>query len=74
MLILAGVNVEATAQGTRYMLCFGSPRSPGVHYTVETDAGTVARLQTAMNAETKVAHQAAFEIDDEDDRDPALRF
>lgn len=75
MLILAGVNVEVTAEGTRHILCFGSPRAPGVHYKVETDAGTVARLQTAMHAELRVAMSAAFEIEDEDeDRDPAHRF
>ena len=75
MLILAGVNVEATTQGTRYMLCFGSPRSPGVHYKVETDAGTVERLQTAINAEVRGAFQSAFESDDGDeDCDPTHRL
>jgi len=74
MLILAGVNVEATSQGTRYMLCFGSPRNPGVHYRVETDAGTVERLQTAINSEVKGALQSAFEIEAGDDDDSARRF
>ena len=72
MLILAGVNVEATTQGTRYMLCFGSPRSPGIHYKVETDAGTVERLQTAINAELKGA-MSAFEDDGDEDCDSARR-
>ena len=75
MLILAGVNVEVTAHGTRHMLCFGSPRSPGIQYKVESDAGTVARLQVAINSEMKAAMQGAFETEDEDeDRDPAHRF
>ena len=74
MLILAGVNVEATTQGTRYMICFGSPRSPGVHYKVETDAGTVERLRTAINTEVRGAMQASFELDDGDDDDTANRL
>lgn len=75
MLILAGVNVEVTAQGTRHMLLFGSPRSPGVHYKIESDADTVARLQIAINSEMRAAMQGAFETEDEDeDRDPAHRF
>ena len=75
MLILAGVNVEVTAQGTRHILCFGSPRSPGIQYRIESDAGTVARLQIAINAEMKAVMQTAFETEDEDeDRDPTRRF
>ncbi len=67
MLILAGVNVEVTSAGTRHMLCFGSPRNPGVHYKIETDAGTVERLRTAINAEVKGALQSSFEIEDGDE-------
>jgi len=68
MLILTGIVVEITQQGPRHMLTFAAPRAPGVHYKVEADAETAARMQLLISAEVN-AVAAAGHMQGQDDED-----
>jgi hypothetical protein len=75
MLMLTGMCSESTQQGQRYALLFVSPRIPGMHYKVETDAGTVRRLQEVIGAEIGAMHEVPEADDAEDDfRGPRQLF
>jgi len=55
MLMFTSVVTEITAQGPRHMMVFASPRAPGSHYKVETDADTAVRMRALINSEIKAA-------------------
>jgi hypothetical protein len=75
MLVLIGMSHETAKSGSQYMLIFHSARLPGMHYKVETDAGTVRRLREVVGTEVEALMAAAQSDDDEDEfRDPSNRF
>lgn len=75
MLMLTGTCTESTTQGQRHLLLFVSPRIPGVHYKVETDEGTVKRLQEVIGSEIGALHGISEVDDTEDDlHGPCHRF
>ena len=75
MLIFTGIRVDAGAKSTQRVLLFCSPRLPGVHYSVETDAGTVKRLQEIIETEVVACRSVLDSDEDEDDFcDPHSRF
>lgn len=67
MLIFVGMSTEATECGSRHMLIFHSAQLPGMHYKVETDAGTVSRLREIVGSEVVAIRAAIEDAEDGDD-------
>ena len=75
MLIFAGVSTETTTSGTRHMLIFHSPMLPGVHYKVEADSATAARLRETIGVEVSAVSSTLPGHDECDGEcDPRDRF
>lgn len=76
MLIFVGLTTEVTGCGSCHMLVFQSPHLPGTHYRVETDAGTVGRLQAIISSEAAALMAAAAQADEDEGelRDPSGRL
>ena len=70
MLMFTGVITEITEQGSRHMLVLTSPRMPGTHYKVETDAGTAARMRALITTECQSACMSDQMTGLSDEEDP----
>ena len=55
MLMFTSVSTEITLDGEKHSMLFTSPRVPGSHFKVETDAATVQRLRVALTQEVESA-------------------